>query len=128
MGDGGVRDLDEMTSIGLHVLSRTHCVGHAHGGLALRWDLPVEVFGCVVKPGQLIHADKHGFMAIPPEDEQKLLEASEFCDALERRYLIKAGLEGHLGSKNGYQDVADGFSREVEPFLKERVAKFGSKL
>ena len=29
-----------------------------------RWGEPVEVFGQRVEPGQLVHADKHGFIAI----------------------------------------------------------------
>ena len=29
------------------------------------WGKPVEVFGQRVEPGQLVHADKHGFIAIP---------------------------------------------------------------
>jgi hypothetical protein len=31
----------------------------------------------------LIHADKHGFLAIPPGDEPGLLEATRFMDATE---------------------------------------------
>jgi regulator of RNase E activity RraA len=50
----------------------------------------VEVFGCTVKPGQLIHADKHGFLVIPEEDEAHLPDACRFMDANECRTLIPA--------------------------------------
>ena len=50
----------------------------------------VEVFGREVQPGQLIHADKHGFLAIPPEDEPDLLAAALFMDTNECRTVIAA--------------------------------------
>jgi regulator of RNase E activity RraA len=43
-----------------------------------------------VRPGQLVHADKHGFLAVPPEDEAGLLEAASFMDANECRTVIAA--------------------------------------
>jgi hypothetical protein len=39
-----------------------------------------------------MHADKHGFMAIPPEDEAALLDASIFSP-LKRRRMCKAKRE-----------------------------------
>ena len=37
----------------------------------------------------MIHADKHGFLAVPPEDEARLLEAARFMDANECRTVIR---------------------------------------
>jgi 4-hydroxy-4-methyl-2-oxoglutarate aldolase len=64
-------------------------VGHAHS-CPLRWGVPVEVFGRKIQPGQLIHADKHGFLAVPPGEERGLLEAAKFMDAGECRTIIAA--------------------------------------
>lgn len=80
--DGAVRDLDEMKEVGFKAIARCLCVGHAYS-FPVRWGCEVEVFGCKVQPGQLIHADKHGFLTIPPEDEAGLLEAVKFMDANE---------------------------------------------
>ena len=55
------------------------CVWHAYS-VPVEWGGDVEVFGRSVIFGQLVHADKHGFMAIPSEDEKGLLEASIFMD------------------------------------------------
>jgi regulator of RNase E activity RraA len=77
--DGAVRDLDEMNSAGFKALARRLCVGHAHS-YHVRWNCEVTVFGRKVAPGQLIHADKHGFLVVPPEDEAGLLEAARFMD------------------------------------------------
>jgi len=87
--DGAVRDVDEMTNAGFKAIARRFCVGHAHS-IPVRWGCEVEVFGCKIKPGQLIHADKHGFMVIPQEDELKLVEASSFMDTNECNTVISA--------------------------------------
>ncbi len=50
----------------------------------------MEVFGTKIQPGQLIHADQHGFLAIPAGDEQRVLEAARFMDANECSTVIAA--------------------------------------
>lgn len=87
--DGAVRDVDEMTNAGFKALAQRLCVGHAHV-CAVEWGGEVEVFGRKIQPGQLIHADKHGFLAIPAEDESRLLEASLFMDENECNTVIAA--------------------------------------
>jgi regulator of RNase E activity RraA len=62
--DGAIRDLDEMKAAGFKALARRLAVSHAHCW-PLRWGMDVEVFGTKVRPGQLLHADKHGFIVIP---------------------------------------------------------------
>ena len=88
--DGAIRDLDEMNAVGFKALARRLCVGHAFS-CPVRWGVPVEIFGRTVQPGQLIHADRHGFLAVPPEDEPRLLEAARFMDANECTTMIAAG-------------------------------------
>jgi regulator of RNase E activity RraA len=87
--DGAIRDLDEMNNAGFKALARRLCVGHAYSH-PVRWNCEVEVFGRKVSPGYLIHADKHGFLVIPPEDEAELLAAARFMDAAECSTLISA--------------------------------------
>jgi 4-hydroxy-4-methyl-2-oxoglutarate aldolase len=87
--DGGIRDLDEINAVGFKALARRLCVGHAYS-TPIRWGCEVEVFGRKVQPGRLIHADKHGFLVVPPEDELRLLEAARFMDDNECRTLIAA--------------------------------------
>lgn len=93
--DGAIRDVDEMTNAGFKALARRLCVGHAHVH-PVRWGCEVEVFGRKIQPGQLIHADKHGFMALPFGDEDRLLEASRFMDANECETVIPAA-RGSVG-------------------------------
>jgi 4-hydroxy-4-methyl-2-oxoglutarate aldolase len=87
--DGGIRDLEEMTNAGFKALARRLCVGHA-AVWPVRWNREVEVFGRTVQPGTLIHADKHGFLAIPQQDEAGLLDAVRFMDENECNTVIPA--------------------------------------
>lgn len=112
--DGGIRDLDEMNNAGFKALARRLCVGHAFS-CPVRWGGAVEVFGRSVQPGQLIHADKHGFLAVPPEDEARLLDAARFMDANECQTLIPAA-----------RDVAGKSSDEICAAIDEAARRFGA--
>jgi 4-hydroxy-4-methyl-2-oxoglutarate aldolase len=81
--DGTVRDLDEVRPIGFHFLARGVAVSH---GFAFPQDFsqPVTVDGMNVKPGDLIHADKHGAITIPVEHARALLEAVAAVERYER--------------------------------------------
>ena len=87
--DGAIRDLDEMTNAGFKALAKRLCVGHAHV-VPVDWGGEVDVFGQTISPRQLIHADKHGFLAIPTGEENGLLEASVFMDQNECNTVIRA--------------------------------------
>ena len=96
--DGAIRDIDEMSNAGFKAIARQLCVGHAFV-VPVRWDCDVQVFECHIQPGQLIHADKHGFMAIPESDEDRLLEAARFMDSNECQTLIEAARSSHGKTK-----------------------------
>jgi len=87
--DGAIRDVDEMTDAGFKALARRLCVGHAFVH-PVRWGCDVEVFGTKISHGDFIHADKHGFLAVAPEDHAALLDAAEFMDANECKTVIPA--------------------------------------
>lgn len=86
---GAIRDLDEMKNAGFKALAQQLCVSHVYSH-PIRWGGDVEVFGCHVSPGQLIHADKHGFFACPPGEESQLLDAARFMDQNECDTMIAA--------------------------------------
>lgn len=113
--DGAVRDLDEMTNAGFKALARRLCVGHAHS-IPVRWGCEVEVFGTKVQPGQLLHADKHGFIAIPTEDEPGLLDASIQMDINECDTVIDAA--------RSCQGLA---TNEIVERINQAGAEFGRK-
>lgn len=119
--DGAIRDVDEMCNAGFKALARRLCVGHAFS-CPVRWGCEVEVFGRRVRPGQFIHADKHGFLAVPEEDEDRLLEAARFMDGNECRTLIAAACSAAGKS-------ADQVLREIDAaaaaFTRAAGTKFG---
>merc|ERR1712123_470395 len=121
--DGGVRDLDEMKNVGFHAMSRGVTISHSYGVPPLEWDVPVTAFGVTIRPGQLIHADKHGFIVVPEEDEENLLEATEFMDLMERKYVIVPGREG-VGKHP--RVIAKEMEEVCEKMGKEKKEKYGS--
>jgi len=121
--DGGVRDLDEMKNVGFHAMSRGVTISHSYGVPPLEWDVPVSVFGVAVRPGQLIHADKHGFLVVPEEDEEKLLESTEFMDLMERKYVITPGREG-VGTHPAM--IAKRMGEVFTDMSKEKKEKYGT--
>lgn len=115
--DGCIRDVDEMNNAGFKALAAGTCVGHAFS-TPVRWGVDVEVFGCPVHPGDLIHADKHGFLVIPPEDQKGLLYAANFMDAneCERQIGVSRKLTG-LSAEEMLKRIDEGcaeFSRAAQ--------------
>lgn len=110
--DGAIRDIDEMANAGFKAIARRTCVGHAYS-TPVRWNVDVNVFGCAIRPGQLIHADKHGFLAIPPEDEARLLEASRYMDDNECSTVIAAA-RGIAGKP--FEQILGGINEAAKQF------------
>ena len=118
--DGAIRDVDEMTNAGFKALARRLCVGHAHVH-PVRWNCEVEVFGRAIAPGDLIHADKHGFLVIAPEEQEALLEAARFMDANECETMIAAA-RGATG-KSAAETLED-FDAAARRFGENAAVKF----
>ena len=111
--DGAIRDLDEMTNAGFKALARRLCVGHAHV-CPVRWGDEVEVFGRDIADGDLLHADKHGFLAVKSDEESELLEAARFMDTNECQTVIPAARSAYGLEK-----------REILERMSDAVARFG---
>ena len=81
--DGTVRDLDEVRPLGFQMfaagISVSHCWAHLES-----FGQEVTINGMSVKPGDLIHADKHGAITIPLEHVHALLGAIEQVERHER--------------------------------------------
>jgi 4-hydroxy-4-methyl-2-oxoglutarate aldolase len=120
--DGGVRDIDEIRAAGFKVLARRACVGHGVGTL-INFGEPVEVFGRRVEPGQLVHADRHGFLVIPPEDEAKLLDAAVTLDGFESRLLAASR---DAPARPG-EDLLDGLNCAIERFSEDVRKRFSHR-
>jgi 4-hydroxy-4-methyl-2-oxoglutarate aldolase len=121
--DGSIRDVDEMCNAGFKALARRLSVGHAYS-TPIKWNCEVEVFGRKINPGQLVHADKHGFLAIPDEDVKNLLEASRFMDSNECNTVIAAARSA--AGKDANQILKE-LNEASGQFSKAAKEKFGKK-
>ncbi|GAB5406617.1 MAG: RraA family protein [Aureliella sp.] len=122
--DGAIRDVDEMTGAGFKALARRLCVGHAHS-VPVRWGESVRVFGTHVEPGQLIHADKHGFIAIPKGEEAELLAASVQMDVNECETVIAAAREASGMSTTQIVKQIDAAASEFSKRSQEQFGRAG---
>ena len=122
--DGAIRDLDEMCNAGFKALAQRLCVGHAYS-VPAEWDCEVEVFGRKIKPGQLIHADKHGFLVIPEEDEKKLLDAAIFMDNNECNTIIAAARSASGKSTNQILEELNEASAKFKKAVKDKFENKG---
>jgi 4-hydroxy-4-methyl-2-oxoglutarate aldolase len=73
--NGAVRDLPGVRSTGFQVFARNVSVSHAYAHV-FDFGGTVEVGHLKVKPGQLIHADRHGVEMIPTEVAERIPEAA----------------------------------------------------
>jgi 4-hydroxy-4-methyl-2-oxoglutarate aldolase len=121
--DGAIRDVDEMNNAGFKAIARRMCIGHAFS-CPVSWGIEVEVFGRKIQPGQLIHADKHGFLAIPFGDEKNLLEAARFMDSNECQTLIPAA---RGGAGKSLPTICREFDAAAAEFRKKVRKKFARR-
>jgi 4-hydroxy-4-methyl-2-oxoglutarate aldolase len=84
--DGCPRDLDEVHALGFQFFGLNPCVSHAYVRL-VDFGKPVRLAGVEIRPGDLLHADKHGVCVIPLEIASRLAEACREVERLERPLL-----------------------------------------
>ena len=80
---GAVRDLDALERLGFHAFATSVSVAHGYGAFVGHGE-PVTVAGLRVNSGDLIVADLHGVLRLPPEIPlDELVEAGREIDRLE---------------------------------------------
>ncbi|MEM7091127.1 MAG: RraA family protein [Pseudomonadota bacterium] len=90
--NGVMRDLGDLPN-GFPVIAGS--VGPSHAFVHVREvGTPVSVFGMNVTDGDLVHADRHGALVIPPDDVPRLANAIRTLLETERLVLDPARAEG----------------------------------
>lgn len=84
--DGSVRDLAEVRALGFQFCAAHVSVSHANVHL-VDFNLPVKVGGVWINPGDLIHGDQHGVLAVPLAIADKIPQAAAQIEADERRII-----------------------------------------
>lgn len=106
--DGAVRDVDDARSVGLPLLARGATPLTARGRVVEgACNVPVEVGGVVVAPGDLVVADASGVVVVPWDRAGAVLEAAEAIAAQERRWweAIAAGTPPIAVLGRRYEDL-----------------------
>jgi len=80
--NGSFRDCD-MLALGFQIVGGRIGPSHAHVHL-VDFGKPVNVFGMNVAHGDVVHADFHGAVVIPPEAVRKLPDAIALCSRREK--------------------------------------------
>lgn len=114
--DGAIRDLDEMVNAGFHTMARRLCVSHAYVQI-LSVGQAVEVYGLKVKTGDLIHADKHGFITIPEDAIEQVYDMALYLDALEMKHIIAPARQKGYNlqvQQNGFEN----YNKDLNNFMK----------
>jgi regulator of RNase E activity RraA len=82
--NGAVRDLPAVEAIDFHLFAGHVAVSHAYAHI-VDFGSPVEVGGLTVRPGDLIHGDRHGILSIPLEIAAEIPAAATRILEMEKR-------------------------------------------
>lgn len=83
ISNGPVRDLDEALALRFQFFASRVVPSHAYVHY-VEIGCPVTVSGLTIRPGDLVHGDKHGFVTIPHEIARRVAEVARAVEARER--------------------------------------------
>lgn len=84
--NGAVRDLQAVRATGFQMFAGSVSVSHAYAHI-FDFGGPVEVGGLKVKPGDLIHGDRHGAQTVPGEIAENIPKVARGILERERRLI-----------------------------------------
>jgi len=84
--NGAVRDLEAAESIGFCLFAGSVAVSRAYYHM-LEFGMPVEVGSLKIRPGDLLHGDRHGVINIPPFIARDIPASAAKVAGLERKVL-----------------------------------------
>ena len=86
VSDCCVRDLPEVRNLKFHCFARGSVVSHASFRI-VRVGGPVQIHGLAIAPGDILHGDENGVLAVPSGHEQELAEAVDQVRSREKRLM-----------------------------------------
>jgi 4-hydroxy-4-methyl-2-oxoglutarate aldolase len=84
--NGAVRELPRIKDTGLQLFAGNVAVSHAYAHM-FEFGSQVKVGGLEVRPGDLLHGDRHGLLSIPKEIAAEIPAAAAKLQAGERRVI-----------------------------------------
>jgi len=98
--DGAARELPEIEEIGFHIFAGRIALSRAYIHI-VDWGEPVEIGGLTIRPGDLLHGDRHGIMTVPPELAPRLPAAARLIEAKKQQLITLSRQSGVTGDKLG---------------------------
>jgi regulator of RNase E activity RraA len=86
VSDCAVRDLPEVRAMRFHYFARGAVTSHAYFRI-VRVGIPIQVQGMVIRPGDLLHGDENGLLAVPAEAQDGLPGAVDKIRSRERELM-----------------------------------------
>ncbi len=86
VSDCGVRDIPEVRALSFHYFARGSVVSHASFRI-IRVGVPVQIYGAVIRTGDVLHADENGVLLVPPGVEDRLPQAVDAVRTRERHLM-----------------------------------------
>ena len=93
VSDCGVRDLAAVRKLPFHFFARGVVSSHAHFHV-VRSNIPVDILGMTVRPGDLLHGDENGVIQVPAGHADALLLAVDEILTRERELMKFVGQPG----------------------------------
>ncbi len=87
--DGAVREIPRVRELGLQLFAGNVAVSHAYAHI-FDFGATVKVGGLEVRPGDLLHGDRHGLLTVPKEIVPEFLRSQPSCSRMNRGLLIFA--------------------------------------
>src|SRR5271157_13207 len=84
--NGAVRDLEEVEQLGFSFFAANVAVSRIYFH-TIEFGIPVEIGNLKVRPGDLLHGDRHGVISIPASIAGQIPAAAARVAALERRVI-----------------------------------------
>lgn len=81
--NGSFRDMDALRDLDFHLFAGGVCVSHSYAHI-VEIGHPVEIGGLRIRPGDLLHGDRHGLQTIPIEIAGRIPEAAAQLRAREQ--------------------------------------------
>jgi 4-hydroxy-4-methyl-2-oxoglutarate aldolase len=73
--NGAVRELPQVREIGVHLFAGNVAVSHSYAHV-FHFGSVVHVGGVEIRPGDLLHADRHGVLSVPPQIAARIPETA----------------------------------------------------
>jgi len=98
---GAVRDIKKMADISFPVFATGNCpYDSLHRQKVVDVDVPVEINGVVIRPGEIVFADEDGIVVIPAEVESEVIKLA--IEKVNAENITRDAIKGGMKATDAY--------------------------